>query len=157
MRRTVLIALASLATAGSALAQQEPKGPDHGGKVGVDLVAAPALGFGVPIRLTKNLTLRATVGFGSAVAGGAAWSLGGDLRYTLRPDADWSAYLSAQGSYLHASTLTGRYSTPTSVGAPGFTPDGGLFSAGVGLRRNLGRQTSAYGEVRYGRLTSTGV
>ena len=102
MRRTVLIAVASLALAGSAIAQQEPRDPGRDGKVGVDLVAAPALGFGVPIRLTKNLTLRTTVGFGSAATGAAAWSLGSDLRYTLRPDADWSAYLSGQASYLHA-------------------------------------------------------
>lgn len=157
MRRTVLIAVATLAAAGSAFAQQEPRGPDQGGKVGVDLVAGPAFGFGVPVRLTKNLTLRTTVGFGSAVASGSAWSLGGDLRYTLRPDADWSAYLSGQATYLHASTLAGYSGTASGAVGQALTPNGGLFSAGLGLRRSLGRQTSAYGELRYGRLTSAGV
>lgn len=156
MRTTLLVALVSLAVAGRASAQ-EPRDHTGDGRVGVDLIAAPALGFGVPIRLTKNLTLRATVGFGSAVAGGAAWNLGSDLRYTLRPDADWSAYLSAQASYLHASTVSAYSSAQSSSGAPGYGGNGGLFGGGVGLRRNLGHQTSAYGELRYGRLTATGV
>ncbi|MGE5127954.1 MAG: hypothetical protein ACM3PV_16800 [Betaproteobacteria bacterium] len=157
MRRTVLIAVAALAAAGSVSAQQEPSDPGRGGKVGVDLVAAPALGFGVPIRLTKNLTLRTTVGFGSAATGAAAWSLGSDLRYTLRPDADWSAYLSGQASYLHAPNPSGYRSTASGADSLALSGNGGLFSAGLGLRRSLGRQTSVYGELRYGRLTATGV
>jgi hypothetical protein len=157
MRRTVLIAIAALAAAGSVYAQQEPRDPGRGGKVGVDVVAAPALGFGVPIRLTRNLTLRTTVGFGSAATGAAAWSLGSDLRYTLRPDADWSAYLSGQASYLHAPALAGYRSTAPGGDTTGYAGSGGLFGAGLGLRRRLGSQTSVYGELRYGRLTATGV
>ena len=155
MRTTLLVAIVSLAASGGAFAQ-EPRDHSGGGRVGVDVIAAPALGFGVPIRLTENLTLRTTVGFGSAVAGGAAWSLGSDLRYTLRPDADWSAYVSAQASYLHASTIS-AYGSAQSSSTPGYGSDGGLFGGGVGLRRRLGHQTSVYGELRYGRLTATGV
>ncbi len=155
MRTSLLLAAVSLATAAVASAQ-EPSDHTGSGRVGVDVVAAPAFGFGVPIRLTKNLTLRATAGFGSAVAGGAAFNVGGDIRYTLRPEADWSAYVSVQASYLYASSGTGyaRYSSSTFAGGGN---DAGLFGGGVGLRRQLGSRTSAYGELRYGRLTSTGV
>jgi hypothetical protein len=153
--RSTLLVVACLATAVTTSAQ-EPGNPTRGGRVGFDVVAAPAFGFGIPIRLTKNLTLRATAGFGSAVAGGAAFNVGGDLRYTLRPDADWSAYASAQASYLYASSGTGyaRYSSSTLSGGG---DNAGLFGAGLGLRRQLGKRTSAYGELRYGRLTATGV
>ncbi len=154
MRTTLLVAVVSLVTAGLAGAQ-EPTDHSGSGRVGVDLVAAPAFGFGLPLRLTNNLTLRATAGFGSAVAGGGAFNLGGDLRYTLRPEAGWSAYLSAQASYLHASATSASsgYGSPVAAGAG----SAGLFGGGLGLRRQLGSRTSAYGELRYGRLTSTGV
>jgi hypothetical protein len=158
MRTTLLIATISLAAAGVASAQtQEPRDPKGGGPVGLDLIAAPAPGFGVPFRLSKNLTLRATVGFGTSASNGAAWNLGGNLRYTLRPEADWSAYLSAQASYLHASTQAYGGTSAGSGGALGYGANGGLFGGGVGVRRNLGHRTSAYGELLYGRLTSTGV
>jgi hypothetical protein len=155
MRTPLLVAVVSLATAALASAQ-EPRSPGSGSRVGVDVVAAPAFGFGIPIRLTKNLTLRATAGFGSAVAGGAAFNVGGDLRYTLNPDAVWSAYASVQASYLYASSGTGyaRYSSSTFAGGG---DSAGLYGAGLGVRRQLGSRTSAYGELRYGRLTATGV
>ncbi|HXY38804.1 MAG TPA: hypothetical protein VEQ10_03995 [Vicinamibacteria bacterium] len=151
MRMQLLFAVVMLAGAGLASAQ-EPRDPGSGGRVGVDVVAAPAFGFGVPVRLTKSLTLRATAGFGSSPAGGSAANVGGDLRYTLRPDSDWSAYVSGQASYLYASNSSSYYGagSPTSGSA-------GLFGGGVGLRRKFSRSTSAYTELRYGRLTSTGV
>lgn len=155
MRTTLLVAAVSLWTAGFASAQ-EPRNHGGSGRVGFDVVAAPAFGFGVPIRLARNLTLRATAGFGSAVAGGAAFNVGGDLRYTLRPAAEWSAYLSGQASYLYASSGTG-YARYSSNSFSGGGSNAGLFGAGLGLRRQLGRSTSAYGELRYGRLTSTDV
>lgn len=155
MRKALLVALASLAVAGDAAAQ-EPLNAGGSGRVGIDVVAAPAFGFGIPIRLARNLTLRATAGFGSAVAGGAAFNVGGDLRYTFQPDAAWSAYASVQASYLYASSGTGyaRYSSSTLSGGG---DSAGLYGAGLGLRRQLGSRTSAYGELRYGRLTATGV
>ena len=154
MRRAAMVVVC-LATAVTASAQ-EPSNPTRGGRVGIDVVAAPAFGFGIPIRLTRNLTLRATAGFGSAVAGGAAFNVGGDLCYTLRPDAQWSAYASVQASYLYASSGTGyaRYSSATFSGGG---DNAGLYGAGLGVRRQLGSRTSAYGELRYGRLTATGV
>jgi len=160
MRTTLLAVLVSLAAAGLASAQQEPTDHNGGGPIGVDLIAGPAPGFGVPFRLSDHLTYRALVGFGSSPSGGAAWSLGNNLRYTLRPDADWSAYVSVQASYLHAATTsyggTGSGGTG-SGGALGTGVNGGLFCGGVGVRRNLGRRTSVYAEALYGRLTSTGV
>ncbi|HVO10845.1 MAG TPA: hypothetical protein VMX54_08895 [Vicinamibacteria bacterium] len=153
MRTPLLLAVVVLAAAANLASAQEPRDPGGTGRVGFDLVAAPAPGFGVPIRLTRNLTLRATAGFGSSPAGGTAASVGGDLRYTLRPDSDWSAYLSGQASYLHTSDSSGYYAAGTS----GSAGSAGLFGGGVGLRRKFSRSTSAYAEARYGRLTSTGV
>jgi hypothetical protein len=157
MRTALLAAAAAAALASASLAAaQEPRQASSRGRVGVDVIAAPAFGLGIPIRLTRQLTLRATAGLGSAVAGGAAFDVGGDLRYTLQPDASWSAYASVQASYLYASSGTGyaRYSASTFSGGG---DSAGLFGVGLGLRRQLGSRTSAYGELRYGRLTSTGV
>jgi len=152
MRMPLLLAVVVLAAADLAWAQ-EPRDPGGTGRVGVDVVAAPAFGFGVPIRLTKSLTLRATAGFGSSPSGGAAANVGGDLRYTLRPDSEWSAYLSGQASYLYGSNPSSYYGAGTSASGG----SAGLFGGGVGARRKFTRSTSAYAELRYGRLTSTSV
>jgi hypothetical protein len=163
MRVPSALALGLLLSAAGAVGEAaEKQRGDQGGRVGVDIVAAPALGFGVPIRISPNLTLRAIVGFGSTQTSAAAWSLGGDLRYTFRPQSQTSAYASVQGSYLYGTgggyqyyqTPTGQNTDP--VVAPQST-NGGMYGLGLGVTRRLGRSTSLYGEARYGRVSSTGV
>ena len=158
MRRAIAVGLGLLSMAG--LAGAEPPDTRGGGRVGVDLIAAPSFGFGVPIRLTKNLTLRATLGFGSSVSNGAAWNLGGDLRYTFRPESELSLYAAVQTSYLHAGTSVSPYqsaATGTSQVVYQQAADGAMYSGGLGVQRRLGRSTSIYAEARYGRMTAQGV
>jgi hypothetical protein len=160
MRTTPALVLAVLAASGTAAAAEKPRG-DRGGAVGVDIVAAPSPGFGIPIRLTRNLTLRALVGFGSTATNSAAWSVGGDLRYTLRPESQTSLYASVQASYLYGSGGGYEYyQTPAGATAPvaqTASGSGGLYGAGLGVTRRLGRTASLYGEARYGRMSSAGV
>lgn len=157
-KTTAVFVVGALVLAAGATA--EPRDRTGTGNVGVDLIVAPSLGFGLPIRLTKNLTARAVFGFGSsATNGAAAWSAGGDLRYTLRPDADLSLYASVQASYLRSGATMGPAGTGTAASPVLSASSGnaGLYGAGLGLQRRLGRRTSAYAELRYGRVTSTGV
>jgi hypothetical protein len=164
MRRTLALAVGMLSLA--ALGAAEPKDTRGGGRVGVDLIAAPSFGFGVPIRLTRNLTLRATLGFGSSVSNGAAWNLGSDLRYTFRPESELSLYAAVQACYLHAGSSLSPYGSASAYGssAASTSPvvyqqaaNGALYSGGVGVQRRLGRTTTIWAEGRYGRMTSSGV
>ena len=105
MRTASLVFVVALAVAGAASAQaQEPHDRSGGGPIGVDVIAAPAPGFGLPFRLTKNLTLRASMGFGSAVSGGAAmrtyaYATFGQLRPRLQSVQNEGAAAVAEFSY----------------------------------------------------------
>ena len=155
---TVLV----LATASLSLAA-EPPGSGHAGNVGIDFVAAPAIGIAVPFRLSDHLTFRATLGAGSTQSNTGAWTAGGDLRYTLSPLSRTSVFLAVQAGYAYSSSGV-TYAGSAATSQPGATPvaqayggSGGLFGGGVGLRYNVSRGTAAYGEVRYDRATSSNV
>ncbi len=158
MRKALLAAAVVVGSTSSALAA-EPPGSGHGGTVGIDFVAAPSIGVAVPFRLSDHLTFRATLGAGSSQSNTGAWTAGGDVRYTLSPMSSTSVFFAVQASYAHASSGMG-YAASATTGNPGVAPmeqaygSGGLFGGGIGVRQNIGRSTSAYGEVRYDRATS---
>jgi hypothetical protein len=159
---TALTTVLVLATA-SASRAAEPPGSGHVGNVGIDFVAAPAIGVAVPFRLSDHLTFRATLGAGSTQSNTGAWTAGGDLRYTLSPFSRTSVFLAVQAGYAYASSGT-TYAGSAATSQPGATPvaqayggSGGLFGGGVGVRYNVSRGTAAYGEVRYDRATSSSV
>jgi hypothetical protein len=141
----------------------EPPGSGHAGNVGVDLVAAPQFGLAVPFRLNDHLSFRAMLGAGSTQSNTGAWMLGGDLRYTVSPLSQTSLFLAVQSSYLFASS--GRsYAASARTGQSQATPvaqsyggSGAMFGGGLGVRRNIGRDTSAYGELRYDRMSSANI
>jgi hypothetical protein len=150
----VALATATLSSAA------EPPGSGRGGKVGIDFVAAPAIGLAVPFRLSEHLTFRATLGAGSTQSNTGAWTAGGDLRYTLSPLSRTSVFFAVQAGYAHASSGVG-YAASAATNQPSATPvaqssggSGGLFGGGVGVRHNLGKDTAVYGELRYDRATS---
>lgn len=150
----LVLATASLATAA------EPPGSGRGGNVGIDFVAAPAIGLAVPFRLTDHLTLRATLGAGSTQSNTGAWTAGGELRYTLSPLSRTSVFLAVQAAYAHSSSGV-TYAGSAATSQPGATPvaqayggSGSLFGGGAGVRHNLGKDTAVYGELRYDRATS---
>jgi hypothetical protein len=162
MRRASLVTVLVLAAASLAVAA-EPPGNGKGGNVGIDIVAVPSFGIAVPFRLSEHLTLRATLGAGSTQSNTGAFTVGGDLRYTLSPLSLTSLFFAVQAGYAHASSGV-SYASSAAANQPGATPvaqayggSGGLFGGGVGLRHNLGRATSVYGELRYDRATSSDV
>jgi len=142
----------------------EPPGSGHAGKVGIDFVAAPAIGLAVPFRLSNHLTFRATLGAGSTQSNTGAWTAGGDLRYTLSPLSRTSVFFAVQAAYAYSSsagvTYAGSAATNPSTATPvpqAYGGSGGLFGGGVGVRHNLGKTTAVYGELRYDRATSGSV
>lgn len=163
MRGTAFLATALVLLAASASPAAEPPGSGHVGSVGIDFVAAPAIGIAVPFRLSDHLTLRATLGAGSTQSNTGAWTAGGDLRYTVSPLSRTSVFLAVQAGYAHSSSGT-TYAGSAATDQPGAAPvaqayggSGGLFGGGVGVRYNVSRGTAAYGEVRYDRATSSSV
>ncbi|MFN8091619.1 MAG: hypothetical protein U0599_05235 [Vicinamibacteria bacterium] len=161
--RAASLATALLLDAASLAAAAEPPGSGHAGNVGIDLVAAPQFGLAIPFRLSDHLTFRAMLGAGSSQSNTGAWMAGGDLRYTLAPLSQTSVFLSVQSSYLFSSGGTG-YATSARTGQSQATPvaqsyggSGGMFGGGLGVRRNVGRSTSAYAELRYDRMSSANV
>jgi hypothetical protein len=150
----VALATASLSSAA------EPPGSGRAGKVGIDFVAAPAIGLAVPFRLSDHLAFRATLGAGSTQSNTGAWTAGGDLRYTLSPLSRTSVFFAVRAGYAHASSGV-SYAATAATNQAGATPvaqssggSGGLFGGGVGVRHDLGRDTAVYGELRYDRATS---
>jgi hypothetical protein len=155
---TVLV----LATASVSLAA-EPPGSGHAGNVGIDFVAAPQFGLAVPFRLSDHLTFRAMLGAGSTQSNTGAWMAGADLRYTVSPLSQTSLFLAVQSSYLFASSGT-SYASSAQTGQPQATPvaqstggSGAMFGGGLGVRHNIGKDTSAYGELRYDRMSSASI
>jgi hypothetical protein len=162
MRAASLVTALLLGTS-SLAAAAEPPGSGHAGNVGIDLVAAPQFGLAVPFRLGDHLTFRAMLGAGSTQSNTGAWMAGGDLRYTVSPFAQTSLFLAVQSSYLFASSGT-SYAGSAGTGQPQATPvaqsyggSGAMFGGGLGVRRNIGKDTSAYGELRYDRMSSASI
>lgn len=162
MRSALLVTAMVLSSTSLGLAA-EPPGSGHAGNVGIDFVAAPALGVAVPFRLSDHLTFRATLGAGSTQSNTGAWTAGGDVRYTLSPLSRTSVFLAVQAGYAHSSSGV-AYAGSAATGQSGAAPvaqtyggSGGMFGGGVGVRQNIGHSTSAYGEVRYDRTTSPNV
>lgn len=162
MRAASLVTALLLGTA-SLAAAAEPPGSGHAGNVGVDLVAAPSFGVAVPFRLNDHLAFRAMLGAGSTQSNTGAWTAGGDLRYTVSPLARTSLFLAVQAGYAWASSGTSyagsaatnqRQATPV---AQGYGGSGAMLGGGLGVRHNIGKDTSAYGELRYDRLSSADI
>jgi hypothetical protein len=161
--RSALLATALVLGSTSLSLAAEPPGSGHSGNVGIDFVAAPAIGVAVPFRLSDHLAFRATLGAGSTQSNTGAFTVGGDLRYTLSPLSRTSLFLAVQAGYAHSSSGT-SYARSAATSQPGasavaqtYGGSGGLFGGGIGLRRDISRGASAYGELRYDRATSSDV
>jgi len=86
--------LAVAASARPALAQEK-------GRFVVDGFVAPEPGLGFGYYVTDRLAVHPSIGFGHSSLSGTFYSVGGVLRFYLRPQHAVEPYVLAQADYLH--------------------------------------------------------
>jgi hypothetical protein len=148
VRRVATAFAITLAVAGTALAQV-PGGPESNrGAFAIDAMVAPTTGFGFGYYVTDGLSLRPFVGLGYDGYGFYA-NLGAQARYEFGAGSTVAPFVSASALYSH--TPSAVIAEPGTGGAGRqvvYQGDGAQFGAGAGLRFQLSRSFSLFGEGR---------
>jgi hypothetical protein len=128
---------------------QVPAGPaSNRGAFALDAMVAPTTGFGFGYYVTEGLSLRPWLGLGYDGYGFYA-NLGTQLRYEFGAGSTVAPFLSASALYSH--TPSAAIAEPGTGGASRqvvYQGDGAQFGAGAGLRVQLSRSFSLFGEGR---------
>ncbi len=152
--RRLPLLVVMLALGASASAQESepapPPPPPHEpftqGTFTVDAMTTPGSHLGFGFYLTNRISIRPMLGVGTSPYGGTTFVAGADLRIETQPTNTWSFYGVATGSY--------RSGEDRSYGPQGarnlYTQqDGGLYGAGVGVRRRFHDRLMVVLDTRY--------
>jgi hypothetical protein len=148
VRRAATAVAITLAVAGTASAQIPGTPESRSGALAIDTMVAPTMGFGLGYYVTDGLSLRPWVGLGYSSYGFYA-NLGAQVRYEFGAGSTVAPFLSASALYSH--TPSAAIAEPGTGGASRqvvYQGDGAQFGAGAGLRFQLSRSFSLFGEGR---------
>jgi hypothetical protein len=146
----LMLALAATARAQETIEPPPPPPPPHEpftqGTFTVDAMTTPGSHLGFGFYLTDRISIRPMLGFGISEHGGTSFIGGADLRIETHPSNTWSFYGVATGSY--------RTGADASYGPAGSRnlyaqQDGGLYGAGVGVRRRFHDRLLVVLDTRY--------
>lgn len=132
--------LAMMASTRPALAQEK-------GRFVIDALAAPELGgLGFGYYFTDRISLRPSLGFGHSSLEGTFYTVGGSLRYYLRPQRRLAPYVEAHAAYVHNQVVPLDASDPSR----GYEVEahGARLGLGAGLRYGLNRRFALFSEAR---------
>ena len=141
----VSVPLVLAASSRSALAQEK-------GRFVIDALAAPEPGLGFGYYFTDRLSLSPTLGFGHSSLNGTFYTVGGSLRYYLRPQHRLAPYAEVEAAYVHNQAVPVDASDPSQ----GFDIEshGARLGLGAGLRYGLNRRLALFGEARLTHATT---
>ena len=133
------------ASARPALAQEK-------GRFVVDGFVAPEPGLGFGYYVTDRLAVHPSIGFGHSSLSGTFYSVGGVLRFYLRPQHAVEPYVLAQADYLHNQAVpvdgSDRYQDVQ------IESHGARLGLGGGVRWGLNRRLALFSEARVVHSTS---